>query len=99
MRLGLLCVIATGFGLAAAGGAVPARAVDPPIGARDAAEIVAQISDLLQQNYPFPDISAAYAAALAKNEKVGRYNGLDACVLADRLRRTCGPCIRIFISR
>ncbi len=65
--------------------AMPAGAAEPTIGVKDAADIVRQISDLLQKNYPFPNIATAYTAALTTNMKAGRYNDLGACALAERL--------------
>ncbi len=85
MRRGPSRILAAGLALAAAWGGGSARADDPAIGAKAAAGIVSQISDLLQQNYPLPAISAAYAKALKDNQAHGRYDRLTACALADRL--------------
>lgn len=48
-------------------------------------QIVQKLATELVNNYPFPDISAQYSAALLNNLKGGQYNNLSESALAGRL--------------
>lgn len=51
----------------------------------DAHEAVVKLSDLLTNQYPFPEISAQYKATLLKNDAAGKYNGLTEAQLAEKI--------------
>ncbi|PUZ22153.1 hypothetical protein DCM91_15665 [Chitinophaga costaii] len=51
----------------------------------DASRIVKALTDQLTDQYPFPEISAQYKAALLKNEAAGQYFQLSEAALGNKL--------------
>ena len=51
----------------------------------DAHEAVTKLANLLTEQYPFPELSAQYKAALLKNDAAGKYNGLTQQALAEKI--------------